>query len=70
MNPIFQYELGYIHFSELESFLWSFTLDEIYEVGDYHYAFYLNRVNTLHKNKYYIKQYGSGLNDESEWFSE
>lgn len=68
MNPIFQYELGYIHFSELKILLWDFTLSEIFEVGEYHYSFYLDRINRLHKYKYYIKKYGSDLDAESEWY--
>ena len=70
MNPIIKYELGYIPFSELEALLWDLTLTEIFEVGEYHYSFYLNRVNKLHDYRYYIKKYGSGLNDESEWYRE
>lgn len=70
MNPVIKYELGYISFLELEKLLWDFTLNEIFEVGEYHYSFYLNRVNKLHDYKYYIKQYGSDLHAESEWYCE
>ncbi|MBX8938456.1 hypothetical protein [Enterococcus gilvus] len=70
MNPVIAYELGYITFSELENGLWNFTLDEIFEIGEYHYSFYLSRVNGLHENTYYIKKFGSDLNAESEWFCE
>lgn len=70
MNPIIAYELGFISFSQLQNLLWDFTLTEIFEVGEYHYAFYLNRANKLHDYRYYIKKYGSGLSDESEWYCE
>lgn len=70
MNGIIAYELGYISFEDLADVLWDFSLDEIYEVGEYHYAFYLNRVNGFHDFTYYIKQYGSDLYAESEWFCE
>lgn len=70
MNPIIAYELGYIPFDDLEVELWDFTIDEIYEVGERHYAFYLGRVNKLHDYSYYIKKYGSDLYAESEWFCE
>lgn len=70
MNPIIAYELGYLPFSEIENSLWDFTIDEIFEVGECHYAFYLNKVNKLHSNSFYIKKYGSDLYAESEWFSE
>lgn len=70
MNPIIAYELAYIPFDELEVVLWDFTIDEILEVGEKHYAFYLSKANKFHNYSFYIKKYGSDLYAESEWFCE
>ena len=70
MNIIIAYELGYISFSELEDTLWDFTSDEIFEVGEKHYAFYLSKANKFHNYSFYIKKYGSDVYADSEWFSE
>jgi len=68
MNHVYLYEQGYIPFSELEKVLWDFGPNVIFEIGEYHYSFYLNKANGLHEFEYYIKKYGSDLNAESEWY--
>lgn len=70
MNPILQYEQGYITFSVLESKLWDFGPNAIFEVGEKCFCFYCNRSNGFTDCDYYILNYGSGLNDESEWHCE
>ena len=70
MNLILQYEQGYIPFSELEKVLWDFGPNAINEVGEKCFEFYCNKANGFHNFDFYILKYGSGLNDEHEWFSE
>lgn len=70
MNLILQYEQGYIPFSELEKSLWDFGPNSIYKVGEKHFAFYCSKANTFHDLEFYIKQYGSELYGNSEWYCE
>ena len=68
MNPIIAFEQGYIPFSELEIKLWDMGPNGIFEVGEKCFSFYCNRVNEFHDYEYYILKFGSGLNDEHEWY--
>lgn len=76
MNPILAYEQGYISFKELEDCLWDSTTNQIYEVGEKCFAFYCGKANSCHrctsnrfaKYSYYIRNYGSDLWSESEWY--
>lgn len=43
--------------------------NQIYDVGEKRFSFYCDKVNKFHDYDYYILKYGSGLNDESEWYS-
>lgn len=70
MNLILQYEQGYIKFSELENTLADFGPNAISEIGEKCFAFYCSKANKFHDYKFYILTYGSGLNADSEWFSE
>lgn len=70
MNPILQYEQGYIPFSELEHELWDFGPNAIFEVGERCFTFYCNKTTGFTNCQFYIRNYGSGLNDESEWYCE
>lgn len=70
MNPIFQYEQGYIPFSNLENYLWDMGPNAIFEVGEKCFSFYLSKANGFTDCDYYILKYRSGLNDESEWYCE
>lgn len=68
MNFILQYEQGYIKFAELENVLADFGPNAISEIGEKCFAFYCNKSNSFHTLDYYILTYGSGLNDEREWY--
>ncbi len=68
VNPILAYEFGYIPFSKLETVLWDFGPNAIYEVGERCFSFYCSKSNGLTDFDYYILNYGSGLNDEFEWY--
>lgn len=70
MNPIFAYEQGYIPFSSLQNQLWDFGTNCIFEVGEKCFEFYCNKANDFHNYDFYILRYGSGLNDEREWYCE
>lgn len=70
MNPIFQYEQGYILFSDLKKVLWDMGPNAISDVGEKCFSFYCNKSNEFADCGYYILNYGSGLNDESEWYCE
>lgn len=70
MNPILLYEQGYIPFFTLQDLLWDFGPNSIFEVGEKCFEFYCNKANGFHNFDFYILKYGSGLNDEREWFSE
>lgn len=68
MNLILKYEQGYISFSELANYLWDMGPNAISEVGEKCFAFYCNKANKFHDYEFYILTYGSGLNDEHEWY--
>ncbi|MGM0341647.1 hypothetical protein IGK47_004758 [Enterococcus sp. AZ007] len=70
MNPILQYEQGYITFNDLEKFLWDFSPNQIFEIGEKCFAFYLNKSNGFLDYNFYILKYGSGLNANDEWYCE
>lgn len=70
MNPILLYEQGYITFTELEIYLWDMGTNQIYDVGEKCFAFYCSKANKFNNNVYYIRKYGSGLNDQHEWYCE
>ena len=70
MNPILLYEQGYIPFSTLQDLLWDFGPNSIFEVCEKCFEFYCKKANGFHNFDLYILRYGSGLNDEHEWFSE
>lgn len=70
MNLILQYEQGYISFPELEKQLWDFGPNRIYEIGEKCFEFYCKKANAFHNDDFYILRYGSGLNDEREWYCE
>lgn len=70
MNPILKYEQGYISFSELENKLADFGPNAIFEIGEKCFEFYCSKANKFHDYDYYILHYGSGLNDEREWYCE
>lgn len=70
MNPILAYEQGYIPFSSLQGQLWDMGPNWIFEIGEKCFEFYCSKANKFHDYDYYILHYGSGLNDEHEWFSD
>lgn len=70
MNPILAYEQAYITLSELEEILWDMGQNQIYDVGENCFAFYCSKINKFHKYEFYIRNYGSDINDESEWYCE
>lgn len=68
MNPILLYEQLCISFAELESVLWDMGPNAINEIGENCFIFYCSKANRFHEYSFYIRKYGSGLNDESEWY--
>lgn len=68
MNLILQYEQGYIPFSELEKVLWDFGPNAINEVGEKYFAFYCCRANKFIDYDFYIRNYATSINDDTEWF--
>lgn len=70
MNPILAYELKYISFCQLKEILWDMGPNAILQIGEKCFAFYCKKANELHSYEHYILKYGSGLNDESEWYCE
>lgn len=68
MNPILAYEQGFISISELEKAIWDMGPNAIAEIGEKCFEFYCSKANKFHDYDYYILHYGSGLNDESEWY--
>ena len=70
MNPILAYEQGYIPFSKLENVLWDIGPNSIFEVGEKCFSFYCNKSNRFHSSDYYIRNYGSDLSGDDEWYCE
>lgn len=70
MNLILSYEQGYIPFAELEKSLWDMGPNAIFEIGEKCFEFYCSKANGFHDYAFYIRNYGSGLNDEHEWYCE
>lgn len=68
MNPILLYEQGYIPFSTLQDLLWDFGPNSIFEVGEKCFEFYCKKANKFINYDFYIRKYGSDINDESEWY--
>ncbi|MGM0112173.1 hypothetical protein [Enterococcus sp. DIV0187] len=57
MNPILQYEQGYISFEELADALWDLGPNAIFEIGEDWFRFYCDKVNCFHDCDYYIINY-------------
>ncbi|MEO1768252.1 hypothetical protein JZO67_000162 [Enterococcus sp. 665A] len=57
MNPIFQYEQGYISFAELKLDLWDFGPNAIFEVGEDCFRFYIDKASNRHSLDYHIEEW-------------
>lgn len=61
MNEVFQYELGYISFKELETLLWDFGKNAICEVGEDRFRFYIHKSCKFHDLDYYIEEWSYAI---------